>query len=134
METQHESEIEASPDMPACAEPAQAEAVPAEASELTALVADLEASLGDSFPQASASADQLQATDSPVIEPYDNQPRYNQPPDSQRYRVGRRQHPERRSRKRSRWHMLKWRFRLPRRLCLRWQHRRQAPQLPPLLP
>jgi len=83
METQHESEIEASPDMPACAEPAQAEAVPAEASELTALVADLEASLGDSFPQASASADQLQATDSPVIEPYDNQPRYNQPPDSQ---------------------------------------------------
>jgi tetratricopeptide (TPR) repeat protein len=83
METQHESHIEASPDMPTCAEPAQAEAVPAEASELTALVADLEASLGNSFPQAPAPADQPQATDSPAIEPYDNQPRDNQPPDNQ---------------------------------------------------
>jgi len=79
METQHESELEASPDMPALAEPAQAEAVPAEASELTALVADLEASLGDSFPQAPAPADQLRATHSPVIEPYDTQPPDTQP-------------------------------------------------------
>jgi tetratricopeptide (TPR) repeat protein len=83
METQHQSEIEASPDMPTRAESAPAEAVPAEASELTALVADLEASLGDSFPQAPAPADQLQATDSPVIEPSDTQPSHTQPPDTQ---------------------------------------------------
>ncbi len=37
---------------PAYAEPAHAEAVHAEASELSSFVADLEASLGDSFPQA----------------------------------------------------------------------------------
>ena len=84
MVTQHESEIEATPDLlagrhdeihnetpaepapePACAEPAHAEAAPAEASELTALVAELEASLGDSFPQA---------THSPVTQPPDTQP------------------------------------------------------------
>ncbi len=87
-ETQPESEIEASPNLaagchdeihneaaaepapePAYAEPAQAEAVPAEASELQALVADLEASLGDSFPQAPALADQIPATHSPVTQP-----------------------------------------------------------------
>jgi hypothetical protein len=79
METQHESEIEASPDIVARAESAPAEAVPAEASELTALVADLEASLGDSFPQAPASGDQLAETHSPVIEPSDAQPSDTQP-------------------------------------------------------
>jgi tetratricopeptide (TPR) repeat protein len=42
---------------PAYAEPASVEAVPEEAGELTALVADLEASLGDSFPQAPPVAD-----------------------------------------------------------------------------
>ena len=79
METQHESEIEASPDIVARAESAPAEAVPAEASELTALVADLEASLGDSFPQAPASGDQLAATQPPVVEPSDAQPSDTQP-------------------------------------------------------
>jgi hypothetical protein len=83
METQHQSEIEASPDMLACAEPAPAEAVPAEASELTALVADLEASLGDAFPQAPASADQLPETQPPVVEPSDSQPPDTQPSDTQ---------------------------------------------------
>jgi tetratricopeptide (TPR) repeat protein len=76
METGQESEITTSPDLmagyhhethdevvaepaysePSHAEPAHAEAVHTEASELTALVADLEASLGDSFPQAPAPA------------------------------------------------------------------------------
>jgi len=83
METQHQSEIEASPDMLACAEPAPAEAVPAEASELTALVADLEASLGDAFPQAPAPADQLPETQPPVVEPSDSQPPDTQPSDTQ---------------------------------------------------
>ena len=88
IETQHGSEIGASPDLPAkyhhethdevpvefaseptCAEPAHAEAVHAEASELTALVADLEASLGDSFPQAQPPAAQL-----PVTQLSDTQP------------------------------------------------------------
>ena len=79
METQHQSESEAAPDMPACAEPAPAEAVPAEASELTALVADLEASLGDSFPLAPAPADQAPATHSAVVEPSGTQPPDSQP-------------------------------------------------------
>jgi len=77
VETQHGSEIAASPDLlagyhheidagihepapaklepevePAYAEPAHAEAKHAEPSELTELVADLEATLGDSFPAA----------------------------------------------------------------------------------
>jgi tetratricopeptide (TPR) repeat protein len=75
MDTQHGSEIAASPDLmagydhathneihhdvpaapapePAYPEPAHAEPVHAEASELSSFVADLEASLGDSFPQA----------------------------------------------------------------------------------
>jgi hypothetical protein len=75
MESQHGSEIATSPDLmagydhathneihddvpaelahePAHAEPVHAEAAHAEASELTSFVADLEASLGDSFPQA----------------------------------------------------------------------------------
>src|ERR1039458_3743242 len=83
MESQHKSEIEASPDIVARAESAPAEAVPAEASELTALVADLEASLGDSFPQAPASGDQLAAPQPPVVEPSDAQPPDTQPSDTQ---------------------------------------------------
>ncbi|MFZ0796475.1 MAG: tetratricopeptide repeat protein, partial [Terriglobales bacterium] len=47
---------------PYSAEPAHAQALPAEATELTAFVADLEASLGDSFPQAQPPAAQLSAT------------------------------------------------------------------------
>jgi hypothetical protein len=79
IETQHQSEIEASPDIVARAESAPAEAVPAEASELTALVADLEASLGDSFPEAPAPADQLRETQPPKVEPPDTQPSATQP-------------------------------------------------------
>jgi tetratricopeptide (TPR) repeat protein len=69
MESQHGSQIAASPDLmsgydhevhdeaepapePTYPEPVHAETVHAEASELNAFVADLEASLGDSFPQA----------------------------------------------------------------------------------
>src|SRR5208282_5164402 len=73
MESQDGSEIAASPDLmggydhqirsappaelspepePAFPEPAHAEPVHAEANDLTALVADLEASLGDAFPEA----------------------------------------------------------------------------------
>jgi pilus assembly protein FimV len=77
----HEAHDEAHDDAPAelapelaFAEPAHAEAVPAEASELTALVADLEASLGDSFPQAQPPAAQLPATHSPVTLPPDALP------------------------------------------------------------
>ena len=103
LETQHGSEIAASPDLvgyehvvhdpihveasaelepeparaehhqaepdqaePDQAEPAHAEPVHAEASELTAFVADLEASLGDSFPQAPPPAAELPAEHSPV--------------------------------------------------------------------
>ena len=51
---------------PAHAEPVHAEAVHAEAGELTALVADLEASLGDSFPQAPPLAVEPPAVDSPA--------------------------------------------------------------------
>jgi tetratricopeptide (TPR) repeat protein len=92
METQDGSEIAASADLmagydheihnvvhnaapaelapePAHAEPAHAEAEHAEASELTEFVADLEASLGDTFPEATAPADHL-----PVILPPDTQP------------------------------------------------------------
>ena len=46
----------------AYAEPAHAQTVPAETSELNAFVADLEASLGDSFPQATAPVTQLADT------------------------------------------------------------------------
>jgi pilus assembly protein FimV len=89
METQHGSEIAASPDLmsgydhatrneihedapaelapePAHAEPAHAKAAHAEASELTSFVADLEASLGDSFPQAAPPAAQPPDTHPPV--------------------------------------------------------------------
>jgi hypothetical protein len=88
IETPHGSEISASPDLPAkyhdethdevpvefapeptYAEPAHAEAMHAEGSELNALVADLEASLGDSFPQAQPPAAQL-----PVTQVSDNHP------------------------------------------------------------
>jgi len=91
METQHGSEIAASPDLlagyhheshnevhddapaglapePAHAEPVHAEAAHAEASELTSFVADLEASLGDSFPQAPPAA-QPPETHPPVTPP-----------------------------------------------------------------
>ncbi|MGD0414309.1 MAG: tetratricopeptide repeat protein [Terriglobales bacterium] len=79
---------EAEPE-PACAEhhqaepdqtePDHAEPVHAEASELTAFVADLEASLGDSFPQALPPAADLPAahspvTHSPVTQPPDPRP------------------------------------------------------------
>ena len=92
METQHGSEIAASPDLmsgydhathneihsdapadlapePAHTEPGHAEPVHAEASELTSFVADLEASLGDSFPQAAAPAAQPPDTHSPITPP-----------------------------------------------------------------
>ena len=54
---------------PAHAEAAHAEPVHAEASELTSFVADLEASLGDSFPQAAPPAAQPPDTHSPVTPP-----------------------------------------------------------------
>ncbi len=89
METQHGSEIAASPDLlsgyhhethnvthhetpaeiapePAPAEPAYAQAVHEETSDLTAMVADLEASLGDSFPEAQPPAAEPPATHSPA--------------------------------------------------------------------
>jgi Tetratricopeptide repeat len=92
METQHGSEIAASPDLmsgydhathneihddapaeltpePAHTKPAHAEPVHAEASELTSFVADLEASLGDSFPQAAPPAAQPPDTHPPVTPP-----------------------------------------------------------------
>jgi tetratricopeptide (TPR) repeat protein len=88
METQHGSGTAVSPDLlagyhheihdeapaelapePAFAEPAHAEAVHAEASELTALVADLEASLGDSFPEAPPPAAHLPVTQPPPTQP-----------------------------------------------------------------
>jgi tetratricopeptide (TPR) repeat protein len=92
METQHGSEIAASPDLmsgydhathneihsdapadlapePAHTEPDHAEPVHAEASELTSFVADLEASLGDSFPQAAPPAAQPPDTHSPITPP-----------------------------------------------------------------
>ena len=50
-------------------EPAHAEAVHAEASDLTALVADLEASLGDSFPQAQPPAAHTPITHFPDTQP-----------------------------------------------------------------
>jgi pilus assembly protein FimV len=46
--------------------PAQAEAAPAETSELTSFVADLEAALGDSFPQAAPLVQDPAATQSPL--------------------------------------------------------------------
>ena len=53
-EVQEEAAVEPEPEPePAHVEPAHAEPVHAKADELTAFVADLEASLGDSFPQAS---------------------------------------------------------------------------------
>jgi tetratricopeptide (TPR) repeat protein len=87
METEQGSEAAASRDLPAgdheesrheihadapaelAPEPAHAEAAHAEASDLTALVADLEASLGDSFPHA-----QPPAAHTPVTQLPDTQP------------------------------------------------------------
>ncbi|MGD0508272.1 MAG: tetratricopeptide repeat protein [Terriglobales bacterium] len=85
MEIPHGSEIAASPDLmggydheipkappaafvpePAYPEPAHAEPVHAEAGDLTALVADLEASLGDAFPEAPPATEPPAATHSPA--------------------------------------------------------------------
>jgi tetratricopeptide (TPR) repeat protein len=95
VETQHGSEIATSPDLLAgyhqeahgeIRHEAPAEPVPAEASELTEFVADLEASLGDSFPQAQppeahplpgwpvAPALASARTRAPETEPADHQP------------------------------------------------------------
>ena len=65
-------------------EPVYAEAAPAgtaheEAGELTALVADLEASLGDSFPQAPPVADQAAAVKAATTRPAITQPGATQP-------------------------------------------------------
>ncbi len=65
---------ELAPELASAAGPAHAEAAPTEASELTALVADLEASLGDSFPQAQPPAAQHPATHSPLNQPPATQP------------------------------------------------------------
>jgi len=86
MDGQHGSEFATSPDLmsgynyethgytepapePTYAEPAQAESVHAEASELNSFVADLEASLGDSFPLAQPAAAQLRVTEVPETQP-----------------------------------------------------------------
>jgi pilus assembly protein FimV len=97
MEAQHGSDIAASPDLmagydhathneihddapaelapeAAHAESAHAEPVHAEASELTSFVADLEASLGDSFPQAAPPAAPPPATHPPVTPPLPDWP------------------------------------------------------------
>jgi pilus assembly protein FimV len=95
IDTQHGSEIDASPDLmagydhaapneihhdvpadpaPEYAEPAHAQAVHAEASELTSFVADLEASLGDSFPQAAPPDAQPPETHSPATPPLPSWP------------------------------------------------------------
>jgi tetratricopeptide (TPR) repeat protein len=58
---------------PANAEPVPAETVDAEASELTSFVADLEASLGDSFPQP-LPADELPKAKSPTSAPLPSWP------------------------------------------------------------
>ena len=97
METQPGSELAASPDLmagyqqetrsesyneeapaeieleSAYAEPAHAEAAQAEPSELTSFVADLEASLGDSFPQAAPVAE-LPKSRQPITSPLPNWP------------------------------------------------------------
>jgi tetratricopeptide (TPR) repeat protein len=57
-----EQALEAAYAEPHSAEPAHSEPLPAEASGLTAFVADLEASLGDSFPQVQPPATQSPAT------------------------------------------------------------------------
>ena len=95
IDTQHGSEIDASPDLmagydhadpneihldvpadpaPEYAEPAHAQAVHTEASELTSFVADLEASLGDSFPQAAPPDAQPSETHSPATPPLPSWP------------------------------------------------------------
>jgi tetratricopeptide (TPR) repeat protein len=95
IDTQHGSEIDASPDLmagydhaarreihndvpaaptPEYAEPAHAQAGHAEASELTSFVADLEASLGDSFPQAAPPDAQPPETHSPATPPLPSWP------------------------------------------------------------
>src|ERR1019366_7084358 len=63
------TEIDADAPAELAPEPAHAEAAHAEASDLTALVADLEASLGDSFPHA-----QPPAAHTPVTQLPDTQP------------------------------------------------------------
>jgi pilus assembly protein FimV len=97
VETEHKPEITTSPDLmsgydhgtpeeiheefpaepapePVHAEPVHAEPVPAEASELTAFVADLEASLGDSFPEAPPPAPEPAKTHSRASQPLPSWP------------------------------------------------------------
>ena len=71
-ESRHEIHAEAPAEL--APEPAHAEAAHAEASDLTALVADLEASLGDSFPQAQPPAAHAPATQLPDIQPLPDWP------------------------------------------------------------
>jgi tetratricopeptide (TPR) repeat protein len=59
---------------PAYPEPASVERAPEEAAELTALVADLEASLGDSFPQAPPVADRTAPIEAASGQPAATQP------------------------------------------------------------
>jgi pilus assembly protein FimV len=77
-EVHHEAAEEPEPE-PAHAEqrspePAHAEPVHAEATELTAFVADLEASLGDSFPQAAPPAAEPAKTRTPASQPLPSWP------------------------------------------------------------
>lgn len=65
--------LESTYNEPANVEPVHAETVQAEPTELTSFVADLEASLGDSFPQA-PSADELPKPKSPVSAPLPSWP------------------------------------------------------------
>ncbi len=71
-ESRHEIHAEAPAEL--APEPAHAEAAHAEASDLTALVADLEASLGDSFPHAEPPAAHAPATQLPDIQPLPDWP------------------------------------------------------------
>ena len=71
-ESRHEIHAEAPAEL--APEPAHAEAAHAEASDLTALVADLEASLGDSFPQAEPPAAHAPATQLPDTQPLPDWP------------------------------------------------------------
>jgi pilus assembly protein FimV len=65
--------LESTYNEPANVEPVHAETVQAEPTELTSFVADLEASLGDSFPQAPP-ADELAKTKSPASAPLPSWP------------------------------------------------------------
>jgi tetratricopeptide (TPR) repeat protein len=117
MEIPHGSEIAASPDLmggydheipkappaafvpePAYPEPAHAEPVHAEAGDLTALVADLEASLGDAFPEAPPTteppATHSPTTHSPAAQPLPGWPATPAPKRAAAPSVARRREPE----------------------------------------